>query len=58
MKKKGLDIVVLNTAQAIASDHVNAKILTRNKRTLSLKRMTKWHLANRILDECLKYMNL
>ena len=52
MKAKNLDMVVLNTSAAIGHDRTKASILRKKGKHISLKEMTKWQLANRILDEC------
>jgi phosphopantothenoylcysteine decarboxylase/phosphopantothenate--cysteine ligase len=52
MKGKNLDMVVLNTSAAIGHERIKASILRMKGKHISLKEMTKWQLANRILDEC------
>jgi phosphopantothenoylcysteine decarboxylase/phosphopantothenate--cysteine ligase len=52
MKAKNLDMVVLNTSAAIGHERIKAGILRKKGKHISLKEMTKWQLANRILDEC------
>jgi phosphopantothenoylcysteine decarboxylase/phosphopantothenate--cysteine ligase len=52
MKAKKLDMVVLNTSAAISHDRIKASILKKSGRHISFKEMSKWQLANRILDEC------
>ena len=52
MQAKKLDLIVLNTSAAIGHDRIKASILRKKGKHVSLKEMTKWQLANRILDEC------
>jgi phosphopantothenoylcysteine decarboxylase/phosphopantothenate--cysteine ligase len=53
MKMKNLDMVVLNTTAAIGQERIKADILKKRGRPIALQEMTKWELANRILDECI-----
>ena len=52
MKAKNLDLIVLNTTAAIGHDRIKASILRKKGKPIILGELTKWHLANRILDEC------
>ncbi len=52
--RKGLDFIVLNPISAIGRERVSARILTKRGRVLNLGPLSKWELANRILDECLR----
>lgn len=52
MKAKNLDLVILNTSEAIGHARIKASILEKKGKQVPLKEMTKWQLANRILDEC------
>ncbi len=49
---KGLDILVVNDRDSIGDDKSNATLLFKNKTIKELGRISKWDLANRILDEC------
>jgi phosphopantothenoylcysteine decarboxylase/phosphopantothenate--cysteine ligase len=53
MKAKHLDLVVLNTSAAIGHDRSKASILRKEGKPVVLQELTKWQLANRILDECI-----
>ena len=53
MKAKGLDLIVLNTSAAVGRDRIKASILREKKNPVALPEMTKWQLANRIVDECM-----
>jgi phosphopantothenoylcysteine decarboxylase/phosphopantothenate--cysteine ligase len=53
LKEKNLDIIVVNSTQAIGSNQVSAHILTKNGKSLSIGETTKAQLANKILDECM-----
>lgn len=53
MKAKSLDVVVLNGSAAIGQDLIKASILRQTGNIVSLEEQTKWHLANRLLDECM-----
>ncbi|MEO0142944.1 MAG: bifunctional phosphopantothenoylcysteine decarboxylase/phosphopantothenate--cysteine ligase CoaBC [candidate division WOR-3 bacterium] len=55
--KKELDFVVLNPINAIGSDRISPIILKRDGRIFNLGVMSKWELANKILDECLSLKN-
>ncbi len=54
--QKGLDMVVLNSTRAIGRDEIDAKIMRKNGRIIKIGRVSKWRLANKILDECVKQM--
>jgi phosphopantothenoylcysteine decarboxylase/phosphopantothenate--cysteine ligase len=53
LTEKNLDIIVVNSVQAIGSNQVSAHILTKGGKSLSIGEITKTQLANRILDECM-----
>jgi phosphopantothenoylcysteine decarboxylase/phosphopantothenate--cysteine ligase len=53
MKAKNLDLVVLNTTAAIGHGRIKASILRKKGKPIILQELTKWQLANRILDECM-----
>lgn len=53
LKAKNLDVIVVNPVQAIGNNQVSAHILTRSGKSLSIGKMTKAQLANKILDECM-----
>jgi phosphopantothenoylcysteine decarboxylase/phosphopantothenate--cysteine ligase len=55
MAKKKLDLVVLNSSIAVGNARVKASILRPHGKPIVLKELTKWQLANRLLDECLVY---
>ena len=52
MKAKSLDLIVLNTSDAIGRDSIKAGILGSGKERAVFEERTKWQLANIILDEC------
>lgn len=52
MKVKDLDLIVVNTSDAIGSNSIKAGILAKGKARVVLEERTKWQLANLILDEC------
>jgi len=52
MKAKALDIIVLNSSATVGQDLIKASILRRTGDVLSFEEQSKWHLANRLLDEC------
>ncbi len=54
---KGLDFIVLNSAGAVASDMVDAKILEKSGKLIEVGLRSKWQLANRILDQCIQELN-
>jgi phosphopantothenoylcysteine decarboxylase/phosphopantothenate--cysteine ligase len=53
MKVKDLDMIVLNTTAAVGHDRIKASILRKKGKPLVLPELTKWQLANHILDECM-----
>lgn len=52
--QKGLDFVVLNSINAIGREKINAKIMKKDGKIINVGRVSKWRLANKILDECVK----
>lgn len=50
---KNLDLIVVNDPASIGRDLSQATLLFKNKQIKELGEITKWELANRILDECL-----
>lgn len=50
---KGLDLIVLNAPSAIDSEEIEAKIVKKNGKIIRVGKVSKWRLANRILDECI-----
>ncbi len=54
LKEKGLDLIVFNPVSAIGSFETEAGFLRKNGKFVNLKKMSKWELANQILNECLK----
>ena len=56
MAKKKLDLVVLNSSVAVGNARAKASILRPQGKPIVLKELTKWQLANRVLDECLIYL--
>jgi phosphopantothenoylcysteine decarboxylase/phosphopantothenate--cysteine ligase len=54
---KSLDLVVLNSASAVAADDAEVKILKKKGRVIKLGHLDKWKLANRIIDECIEEIN-
>jgi phosphopantothenoylcysteine decarboxylase/phosphopantothenate--cysteine ligase len=53
MTSKKCDMIVLNNSSAIASEESNATLLKKDCSTIKLGKVTKWQLANSILDACL-----
>uniref|UniRef100_A0A7C4XIY5 Coenzyme A biosynthesis bifunctional protein CoaBC n=1 Tax=candidate division WOR-3 bacterium TaxID=2052148 RepID=A0A7C4XIY5_UNCW3 len=53
IKLKDLDFIVMNPSSAIGSANIEASILKKSGKIINLGSMSKWELANRILDECL-----
>jgi len=53
MTSKKCDMIVLNNSSAIASEESNATLLKKDRSTIKLGKVTKWQLANSILDACL-----
>lgn len=51
MKEKGLDMIVANGIQSIGNEMTEATIIT-GKKTIRVGKVSKWQLANRILDAC------
>jgi phosphopantothenoylcysteine decarboxylase/phosphopantothenate--cysteine ligase len=58
MTSKNCDMIVLNNSSAIASDHSKAVILKKDGSIMKLGEVTKWQLANSILDACLGEYNI
>ncbi len=52
MKAKKLDLIVVNTSDAVGRDRIKAGILRGEDKRMVLEEKTKWQLANLILDEC------
>ena len=50
---KKLDFIVLNRVSAIGNEEVTAEIMGENGKITNLGRISKWRLANRILDKCI-----
>jgi len=57
IKAKSLDIIVLNGSAAVGQDLIKASIMRQTGNVMSLEEQTKWHLANRLLDECMVELN-
>ncbi len=53
LQEKKLDILVVNDRATIGSDLSQATLLFKNQQVKELGRISKWELANRILDECI-----
>ncbi len=51
---KNLDVIVVNDPSSVDSDDAEAQFLFRNGSVQNLGRLSKWELANRLLDECIK----
>lgn len=56
MATKKMDLVVLNSSMAVGNARVRASMLRPGSKPIVLKELTKWQLANRVLDECLVYL--
>lgn len=56
METKRLDMIVINSTAAIGAGCATATILAKAGRPKTLKDQTKWELANRIIDECERYL--
>lgn len=54
MTSKKCDMIVLNGSAAIASDTCQAEILKSDGSLTKVGNVTKWQLANKILDMCIK----
>jgi phosphopantothenoylcysteine decarboxylase/phosphopantothenate--cysteine ligase len=52
LRSKSLDHIVLNSPAAIGSDRTKARIMARNGRVVDYGTLSKWELANRIVDLC------
>lgn len=50
---KKLDVVVVNDPSSVNRDSTDAQLLFRNGAVKNLGRLSKWELANRLLDECI-----
>lgn len=57
LKSKKLDLVVLNSPAAIGQTQIKASILRPQGGSTKSEMQTKWHLANCILDECMRQMS-
>lgn len=53
LASKGVDLIVLNSASAIGGDEVEAKMLKKSGEIIKVGRVSKWQLANKILDQCI-----
>lgn len=53
MSSKRCDMVVLNDSSVIASDITEAAIMHKDGSVIKIGKVTKWQLANSILDACL-----
>lgn len=56
LDSKKLDLIVLNSDDAIGSDEIDARILKKSGKIIKIGRVDKWQLANKILDECIAEM--
>jgi phosphopantothenoylcysteine decarboxylase/phosphopantothenate--cysteine ligase len=56
LTKKGLDCIILNEPSTLGSDHIKARIMNKSGRITKVATASKWHLANRILDQCIDIM--
>jgi phosphopantothenoylcysteine synthetase/decarboxylase len=56
LNSKKLDLIVLNSDDAIGSDEIDARILKKSGKIIKIGRVDKWQLANKILDECITEM--
>lgn len=56
LDSKKLDLIVLNSTDAIGCDEVNARILKKRGKIIKIGQVGKWQLANKILDECITEM--
>lgn len=56
LDSKKLDLIVLNSDDAIGSDEIDARILKKSGKIIKIGRVDKWQLANKILDECITEM--
>lgn len=57
IKSKRLDFIVLNKPAAIGQTQIEASILRSQGGSAKFKIITKWQLANSILDECMVQMS-
>ncbi|HEC78866.1 MAG TPA: bifunctional phosphopantothenoylcysteine decarboxylase/phosphopantothenate--cysteine ligase CoaBC [candidate division WOR-3 bacterium] len=57
LHEKGLDFIVLNSSKAIADDRIDARILKKDGSVVKCTGLSKWELANKILDEYIKEFN-
>jgi phosphopantothenoylcysteine decarboxylase/phosphopantothenate--cysteine ligase len=53
MISKGLDLIILNSPKSINSDRIDAQIMRKSDKIIKVGKISKWELANRILDECI-----
>ena len=53
LREKDLDMIVMNDSKALGTDKLSARIMLKNNRIISYKKVTKWQLANKILDRVL-----
>ncbi len=51
--KKGLSFIVHNPLSVIDKERTEATIIRPGKKPIHIRNTTKWHLANRIYNECL-----
>jgi phosphopantothenoylcysteine decarboxylase/phosphopantothenate--cysteine ligase len=54
LKSKKLDACVLNSSDALGKDKTQAKLLSSDGKVVPWGIVTKWQLANKILDTCIK----
>jgi phosphopantothenoylcysteine decarboxylase/phosphopantothenate--cysteine ligase len=54
MVSKNCDMIVLNNSSAIGQDESAAALLKKDGSLIRLDTLTKWQLANRIIDACLE----
>ena len=54
---KKCDMIILNSSSGVASGTTHAKILKNDGEVISFGKITKWQLANTILDECIKTLS-
>jgi phosphopantothenoylcysteine synthetase/decarboxylase len=57
LKKKGLDLIVLNEPGVLGKDRIKARIVKKSGHIIKVGTMSKWQLANKILDHCLDAMD-
>lgn len=54
LPQKGLDFIILNSPKALGKERTEARLLKKNGEIIQFGKLSKWELANRILDECLE----